>query len=95
MFSDSTILRHIARQPKKMASHKQLLHDLGARGDARRELTDQLYALVKKGELQQVDDGRYAIPQTKTNRNAFVGRLSMHRDGYGFVTPDAAVLDAN
>ena len=98
MFSDSTILRHIERQPKKTASHKQLLHDLGARGEARRELTDRLYALVKKGELQQIDDGRYAIPQApqgKTGRNSFVGRLSMHRDGYGFVTPDAASLDPN
>ncbi len=63
MFSDSTILRHIERQPKKTASHKQLLHDLGARGESRRELTDLLYALVKKGELLQIDDGRYAIPQ--------------------------------
>ena len=95
MLSDSAILRHIARQPKKTASHKQLLHDLGARGDARRELTDRLYALVKKGELQQLEDGRYATPQAKTNRNAFIGRLSMHRDGYGFVTPDAVSLDAS
>ncbi len=94
-FSDSTILRHIERQPKKTASHKQLLHDLGARGEARRELADRLYALVKKGELQQIDDGRYAIPQAKAGRNTFVGRLSMHRDGYGFVTPDAASLDPN
>jgi ribonuclease R len=93
-FSDSTILRHIARQPKKTATHKQLLHDLGAKGEARRELADRLHALVKKGELQQVDDGRYAIPQAaKPGRNTLVGRLSMHRDGYGFVIPDAATLD--
>ena len=70
MFSDSTILRHIERQPKKTASHKQLLHDLGARGESRRELTDLLYALVKKGELLQIDDGRYAIPQAKAGRNS-------------------------
>ena len=93
MLSDSSILRHVARQPKKTASHKQLLHELGARGDARRELTDRLYALVKKGELQQLEDGRYAIPQAKTSRNALIGRLSMHRDGYGFVTPDPVSLD--
>ena len=29
MISDAAILRHIARQPKKMASHKQLLRELG------------------------------------------------------------------
>jgi ribonuclease R len=113
-FSDAAILRHIDRQPKKTASHKQLLHDLGARGEARRELTDRLHALVKKGELQLLDDGRYAIPQpvvasdrgaksgshvsresaskagAYAGRNALAGRLSMHRDGYGFVTPDPA-----
>jgi ribonuclease R len=96
-FSDSAILRHIERQPKKMASHKQLLHDFGARGAARRELADRLYALVKKGELRQVDGAHYAIPQSqsKPGRNTLVGRLSMHRDGYGFVIPDAATLDPN
>ena len=96
MFSDSSILRHIERQPKKTASHKQLLRELGARGgEARRELTDQLYALVKKGQLLEVDQGRYSIPQVKAGRNTLVGRLSMHRDGYGFVIPDAISLDAN
>ncbi|MFZ1918111.1 MAG: VacB/RNase II family 3'-5' exoribonuclease [Terriglobales bacterium] len=96
MLSDSSILRHIERQPKKTASHKQLLRELGARGgDARRELTDQLYALVKKGQLLEIDQGRYSIPQAKTGRNTLVGRLSMHRDGYGFVIPDATSLDAN
>ncbi|MGC2248650.1 MAG: RNB domain-containing ribonuclease, partial [Terriglobales bacterium] len=97
MLSDSAILRHIERQPKKMASHKQLLHDFGARGEARRELADRLYALVKKGELRQVDGAHYAIPQaqSKPGRNTLVGRLSMHRDGYGFVIPDAATLDPN
>ncbi len=96
MLSDSSILRHIERQPKKTASHKQLLRELGARGgDARRELTDQLYALVKKGQLLEVDQGRYSIPQAKAGRNTLVGRLSMHRDGYGFVIPEANSLDPN
>src|SRR6266403_3574494 len=29
------------------------------------------------------------------SRNMLVGRLTMHRDGFGFVIPDAATLDAN
>jgi len=95
MLSDSSILRHIARQPKKMAGHKQLLRELGVKGDARRELADRLHALVKKGELLQVDSDRYAIPQTKSSPNMLVGRLSMHRDGFGFVIPDANTLDAS
>ncbi|MGD1214514.1 MAG: VacB/RNase II family 3'-5' exoribonuclease [Terriglobales bacterium] len=93
--SDSAILRHIARQPKQTASHKQLLRELGVKGEARRELTDRLYALVSKGELLQVDSERYAIPQAAKGRNLLVGRLTMHRDGFGFVIPEATSLDAS
>ncbi len=91
--SDSIILRHIARQPKKTASHKQLLRELGVKGEARRELTDRLYALVGKGELLQVDSERYAIPQATKGRNLLVGRLTMHRDGFGFVIPEVSSLE--
>ncbi|MGD0790632.1 MAG: VacB/RNase II family 3'-5' exoribonuclease [Terriglobales bacterium] len=93
LLSDSAILRHIARQPKQTASHKQLLRELGVKGEARRELTDRLYALVSKGELLQVDSERYAIPQAAKGRNLLVGRLTMHRDGFGFVIPEATSLD--
>ncbi len=95
MLSDSSILRHIGRQPKKTAGYKQLLRELGVKGDGRRELSERLQALVKKSELVQVDSDRYAIPQAASGRNMFVGRLSMHRDGFGFVIPDASSLDAN
>ena len=95
MLSDSAILRHIARQPKQTASHKQLLRELGVKGEARRELTDRLHALVSKGELLQVDSDRYAIPQATKGRNLLVGRLTMHRDGFGFVIPEATSLDAS
>jgi len=96
MFTDSAILRHIERQPRGMASHKQLIRELGARGGtARRELSDRLYALVKKGQLLEIDQGHYSLPQVKTGGNTLVGRLSVHRDGYGFVIPDANTLDPN
>src|SRR5271155_3775370 len=80
MLTDSAILRHIARQPKQTASHKQLLRELGARGEVRRELTNRLYALVSKGELLHVEGERYAIPHAAKGRNLLVGRLTMHRD---------------
>jgi ribonuclease R len=95
LLPDSAILRHIGRQPRKTAGHKQLLRELGVKGAARRELADRLHALVKKGELLQVDSDRYAIPQAKSGHNTLVGRLSMHRDGFGFVIPDTNTLDAN
>ena len=90
MLSDSSILRHVGRQSKKMATYKQLVRELGLKGEARRELADRLHALVKKGDLLEIDSGRYSLPKATTNRNMLVGRLSMHRDGFGFVIPDAA-----
>jgi ribonuclease R len=91
--SDAAILRHIARQPKKSAGHKQLLRELGVKASGRRQFTDQLYSLVAKGELLKIDGDRYAIPHTTKGRNMLVGRLTMHRDGYGFVIPEVASLD--
>src|SRR5450755_1206228 len=93
MISDSAILRHIARQPKKSASHKQLLRELGVKAAGRREFTDRLQALVAQGELLLAEGDRYAIPHTAKGRNLLVGRLTMHRDGYGFVIPEVASLD--
>src|SRR5437899_92586 len=49
--------------------------------------------MVKKGELIQVDSDRYAMPQAKVGKNMAVGRLTMHRDGYGFVIPETSSLD--
>ena len=88
MLSDRTILEKINRQPKRTAGLKQLLRELGVHGDERRELGERLEGLVERGELVAVPGGRYAIPQT-SGRNQVLGRLSMHRDGYGFVIPEA------
>jgi ribonuclease R len=92
MLSDSTILKHIARQPKRAAGFKQLVRELGLHGSARGELDSHLQKLVAAGELIQLNSDRYAIPQPAANKNLVVGRLSMHRDGFGFVIPDASSL---
>ncbi len=88
--SDSAILKKIERQPKSTAGYKQLVRELGLHGAARAELSDRLQRLVGSGQLMQVDSDRYAIPKAAASKNVLVGKLSMHRDGYGFVTPDAA-----
>ena len=93
MLSDSGILKKIERQPKRTAGFKQLLRELGVHGDARRELFERLKQLVAAGQLQQVGPDRYAIPQTAAGKNMAVGRLSMHRDGFGFVIPEPNSLD--
>jgi ribonuclease R len=95
MLSESTILKHIARQPKRAAGFKQLVRELGLHGDARGELDTHLQKLVAAGELVQLNSDRYALPQPaahKNDKNLVVGRLTMHRDGFGFVIPDASSL---
>src|SRR5882762_4094387 len=92
MLSDSAILTHIARQPKRAAGFKQLAHELGVRGDERRELDDRLRKLVAGGALLQGVSDRYTLPEAGADKNLVAGRLSMHRDGFGFVIPNAKSL---
>jgi ribonuclease R len=92
MLSDSNILKHIARQSKRAAGFKQLVRELGLHGEARAELDSRLQKLVAAGELVQINSDRYALPQPAADKNLVVGRLTMHRDGFGFVIPDTTSL---
>jgi len=92
MLSDSIILKHIARQAKRAAGYKQLVRELGLHGDERRELDERLQKLVASGALIAAGSDRYALPQAAADKNLVAGRLTMHRDGFGFVIPDAKSL---
>ncbi len=92
MLSDSAILKHIARQPKRSAGFEQLVRELGLHGEARGELDARLQKLVAAGALVQINSDRYALPQPAPDKNLVAGRLTMHRDGFGFVIPDASSL---
>src|SRR5271165_3235867 len=92
MLSDSTILKHIARQPKRAAGFKQLVRELGLHGDERRELDSLLQKMVARGTLIHADSDRYSLPQAAADKNLVAGRLTMHRDGFGFVIPDSKSL---
>jgi ribonuclease R len=89
---EPAILRKIARQPRQTAGFKQLVRELGARGNDRRQLGEELVRLVRQRKLVQIAKDRFAIPQAAEKKNLASGRLSMHRDGYGFVTPDSPEL---
>src|SRR2546427_5583042 len=93
MLSDSAILKKIERQPKRTAGFKQLVRELGVHGDERRDLHERLDRLARSGQLLKVESDRYVIPQAAAGKNLIVGRLSMHRDGFGFVLPDPTSLD--
>jgi ribonuclease R len=95
MLSDSSILKKIQRQPKQTAGYKQLVRELGLHGDERRELNDRLKKLVASGQLVAADSDRYAIPQAPSGKNLVAGKLSLHRDGFGFVIPEPGSLSPN
>lgn len=88
--TSSAILEKIERQPKRTVGFKQLVREFGLHGDRRFDLSNLLQDLVSRGELIKIDSDRYAIPKAASNKNTVVGKLSMHRDGFGFVTPDAS-----
>src|SRR5689334_12089099 len=92
MLSDSVILKKIERQPKHSVGYKQLVRELGLHGDEREELRERLARLVRGGQLVQVDSSRYAIPKA-AGKNLVIGKISLHRDGFGFVLPEPASLD--
>src|SRR5512146_1705292 len=88
MITDSLILKKIGQQPRQSAGFKQLVRELGVHGvEERRELNDRLRRLVDRGDLTE-DGDHYSLPKT-SGKNLVSGRLSMHRDGYGFVLPDS------
>ncbi|HEY1463412.1 MAG TPA: VacB/RNase II family 3'-5' exoribonuclease [Terriglobales bacterium] len=93
MLSDSDILKKIERQAKQTAGLKQLVREFGLHGSQRRELEARLTNLVHRGQLLQVESDRYAIPRSLTGKNLIIGKLSQHRDGFGFVTPEAGSPD--
>ncbi len=66
-----------------------LLRDFGGR-HVKRELKNMLEDMADDGELVRLKGNSYALPgKVKTTR----GRISVHRDGYGFVTPEGGGED--
>ena len=88
--SPATLLDHISNLPHARATFKQLVRELGAKGEEREELETALERLVDGGDLIKVRSGQYVV--TALSREFTIGRLNMHRDGgYGFVVPDRPI----
>jgi len=90
MISDQAILNQIEKQPHRSAGFKQLIREMSLRGGERQQLAERLQALVDSGRLVETGRDRYTLAQHATaHLNLVAGRLNMHRDGYGFVIPNA------
>src|SRR6516225_984663 len=89
--TDRELIARIARSAGGKAGYKQLVRELGlAGGRERRLLLEQLARLTVRGELTKLDREHWSIPRAPAGRdNLIAGKLDLHRDGYGFVRPNA------
>lgn len=92
MTTENEVLRYITKQPRHMAGFKQILHDLALKGRQRRDLEDLLRDMTRRRKLVAVGKDRWSLPTAASNQDLVAGRFHMHRDGYGFVTPDGGSL---
>jgi ribonuclease R len=89
--TDKELLTRIARSPGQRAGYKQLVRELSLGGGMqRRLLLEQLARMTARGALVKLDREHWSIPKAVgTRENLAAGRLDLHRDGYGFVRPNA------
>ncbi len=86
-FSDQSLLEHIRQLPHARATYKQLVRELRLQGENRDSLEDALDRLSGKGLLVELRSGHFLA--TGANPEYLSGRLSVHREGFGFLIPDA------
>src|ERR1041385_4086917 len=94
MLTEQQILHYVSKQPKHMAGFKQLVHDMGLKGKDRRTLQQLLRDMTRRRKLIAIGKERWGLPTSATNQDLVVGRLRMHRDGFGFVIPEPGSLPA-
>jgi ribonuclease R len=87
--TDRAILDHISSLPHARATFKQLVRELGAKGAGRDELEAALDRLTARGDLLELRSGQFTV--TARTREFAVGRLNMHRDGYGFLISERPI----
>ncbi|HVW87071.1 MAG TPA: VacB/RNase II family 3'-5' exoribonuclease [Bryobacteraceae bacterium] len=87
--NEAALLGHIAKHNRGRTSLKQLFRELRLRGEQRDQLESILDRLVSRGDLVELNSGHYVA--TAGNREYAAGRVSVHRDGFGFLIPDRAI----
>ncbi len=86
VLSDATLLEHIRSLPHARATYKQLVKELHLTGEKRDTLEASLDRLSEKGQLIELRSGHFIAVGGSSEYTA--GRVSIHRDGFGFLIPD-------
>jgi ribonuclease R len=89
--TDASVLEHVRNLPHARATYKQLVRELRLHGENRDALNDALDRLSEKGLLAELRSGHFVAVGENTEYVA--GRLSIHRDGFGFLIPDVGNSD--
>jgi ribonuclease R len=87
--TDAALLDHITKQPNGRTGLKHLFRELRVKGEDRDAIEAALDRLTAHGDLIQLSNLHYAA--TTRSREYVAGRMSIHRDGYGFLIPDRPV----
>jgi ribonuclease R len=87
--TDSALLAHIAKQPHGKTGLKHLFKELRIKGDDRAAMESALDRLAARGDLVELGNGHYIA--TSRSREYIAGRVSIHRDGYGFLIPQQPI----
>jgi ribonuclease R len=87
--SDASLVAHIRKLPHGRATYKQLIKEFRATGEDRSKLDSALDRLTAIGDLVELRSGHFI--STAENPEYVTGKASVHRDGYGFVIPDAVI----
>ena len=88
-FTDASVLEHIRQLPHARATFKQLIRELRVQGAQRDLLEQALDRLSNKGRLLELRSGHFVA--VGGNPEYAAGRVSIHRDGFGFLVPDEAL----
>ena len=83
---DAALLAHIAKQARGHASLKHLFKDLRIKGEERDAVEAALERLVARGDLMELTSGHFTAMAGNLEYDS--GRVSVHRDGFGFLIPD-------
>src|SRR5580658_1443394 len=87
--TDRALIDHISSLPHARANFKQLVREVGAKGPGREGLEAALARLTARGDLIELRSGHYVV--TARSREFAIGRLNMHRDGYGFLISEKPI----
>lgn len=86
--SKESLLYYIRNQADRAAGLRHILDDFQADKTDRKQIKEILDQLVKDEKLVRHKGNRYEAPPEMT---LYRGRIALHPDGYGFVTPEESI----